>query len=107
MSDTVEFKQNLEPVTALVNVETRERYPLSQAQRITVGRAEDNVLSLANDVYASGHHAEIYFADDDNCFVKDLDSRNGTYKNNQPVIGEVSVQKGDIITFGRTKFELQ
>lgn len=106
MSDTVEFKQNLEPVTALVNVETRERYALSKTQKITVGRAEDNVLSLANDVYASGHHAEIYFTDD-NCFVKDLDSRNGTYKNNQPVIGEVSVQKGDIITFGRTKFELQ
>jgi pSer/pThr/pTyr-binding forkhead associated (FHA) protein len=106
MSDILEAKQNLEPITALINVETRERFPLSATDKVTVGRAEDNLLSLKNDVYASGHHAEIYFVDG-NCVVKDLDSRNGSYKNNEPLIGEVPVQKGDIVTFGRTKFEVQ
>jgi len=104
MSDTLEFpKPELEPVTALVNVDTRERFELG-TQKLTIGRAEDNMVSLSNDVYASGHHAEIYITND-TCFVKDLDSRNGTYKNNEQVLGEVSVVIGDIITFGRTKFE--
>ena len=105
MSDTWEFpKPDLEPVAALINVDTRERFDLD-ANKITVGRAEDNKLSLANDVYASGHHAEVYLVNG-TCFVKDLDSRNGTYKNNEQVLGEVTVVKGDIITFGRTKFEI-
>jgi pSer/pThr/pTyr-binding forkhead associated (FHA) protein len=106
MSDTLEFqKPELEPITALVNVETRERYPVTRDKKITIGRAEDNTLSLANDVYTSGRHAELYF-NGDQCYVRDLDSRNGTYKNNEPVVGEVPVVKGDIVTFGRTKFEL-
>ena len=93
-------------VTALVNVDTRERYALSRDAKVTVGRAEDNHLCLKNDVYASGRHAEIFF-NKEGIIIKDLDSRNGTYKNGAPVIGEVSADKGDVITFGRTKFELQ
>lgn len=93
-------------VTALVNVDTRERYSLSPEEKLTVGRAEDNALCLKNDVYTSGRHAEIFF-DGDAIVVKDLDSRNGTYKNGEPVVGEVRAEKGDVITFGRTKFELQ
>jgi pSer/pThr/pTyr-binding forkhead associated (FHA) protein len=106
MSDTLQFPRPEDgQITCLVNVETRERYDLSDGQKLTIGRAEDNTLSLANDVYASGHHAELYLRGAD-CIVKDLDSRNGTYKNNEPVVGEVIVKRGDIITFGRTKFEL-
>jgi pSer/pThr/pTyr-binding forkhead associated (FHA) protein len=93
-------------VSALVNVDTRERYALPADGKLTVGRAEDNTLCLKNDVYASGRHAEIYF-EGEAIVVKDLDSRNGTYKNGEPVVGEVRAAKGDVITFGRTKFELQ
>jgi pSer/pThr/pTyr-binding forkhead associated (FHA) protein len=105
MSDTLQFpRPEGEPISAIINVETRERYDLLNGQTISVGRAEDNTLSLKNDVYASGRHAEIYLRGQD-CMVKDLDSRNGTYKNNEPVVGEVVVLRGDIVTFGRTKFE--
>lgn len=107
MSETLEFpKPSSESVTAFVNTETRERWEVNMVTRVTVGRAEDNTLSLKDDVYASGHHAEIYF-EGGVCHVKDLDSRNGTYKNNEMISGAVPVQPGDLITFGRTKFEVQ
>lgn len=99
-------KPDSQAATALVNTETRERWELNADTKITVGRAEDNLLSLKNDVYASGHHAEIFISDN-LCYVKDLDSTNGTYLNNQPLIGSVTVEPGDIITFGRTRFEIQ
>ena len=107
MPDTVESTApELNSVTALVNANTRERCELSQARVITIGRAEDNILSLKDDVYASGHHAEIFF-EGPVCHLKDLDSRNGSFKNNEPVLGTVVVQKGDLVTFGRTKFEIE
>lgn len=107
MSDTLQFSKSESAfATSLVNTETRERYVLTRDGTLTVGRAEDNTLSLKDDVYASGHHAEIY-VDGEVCHVKDLNSRNGTYKNNEPVVGDVTVAIGDIITFGRTRFEIQ
>lgn len=106
MSDTLQFpKPELSPVTALVNADTRERWAILPDSKLTIGRAEDNILSLKDDVYASGHHAEIFYKGEE-CFLTDLDSRNGTYKNNEPVTGSVLIQVGDLITFGRTKFEI-
>ncbi len=107
MPDTLESPTpDSNSVTSLVNVDTRERCELSPARVITIGRAEDNILSLKDDVYASGRHAEIFF-EGPVCHLKDLDSRNGSFKNNEPVVGTVLIQKGDLVTFGRTKFEIE
>jgi pSer/pThr/pTyr-binding forkhead associated (FHA) protein len=107
MSDTLQFpKPDFEATFSLVNADTRERWTLTPNEKVTAGRAEDNSLSLKDDVYASGHHAELYF-EDGQYYLKDLNSRNGTYKNNEPVVGVTPISKGDLITFGRTKFEVQ
>lgn len=91
-------------VSSMVNVETRQKYALN-GQTVTIGRAEDSVICLKDDVYVSTHHAEIYFADG-LCWLRDAGSRNGTMKNSQPVSEDVMLEPGDVITIGRTRFEL-
>ncbi|HEY9788914.1 MAG TPA: FHA domain-containing protein [Candidatus Obscuribacterales bacterium] len=92
-------------VCALVQVETCERHDI-QGDKVSIGRNEDNQLCLKNDVFVSGHHAEIHF-DDDGCWLKDLDSRNGTTKNGDPVTAPVKILPGDFITIGRTRFKVE
>src|SRR5579884_2796880 len=59
-SETTQLPKPNFGVKALVSVETRVRYALSDG-RTTIGRAEDNQICLNCDVYASSHHAEITF----------------------------------------------
>ena len=92
-------------LSSLLAVETRERYTVN-GEKITVGRADDNAICLKDDVYVSSHHAEIEFHDDE-WWLTDLGSRNGTLKNSQPVVEPVTIEPGDVITFGRTKFSVE
>jgi pSer/pThr/pTyr-binding forkhead associated (FHA) protein len=92
-------------VSALMQVETCERHVI-EGDKVSIGRNEDNQLCLKNDVFVSGRHAEINF-DDNGCWLKDLDSRNGTTKNGDPVTGPVKIIPGDFITIGRTRFKVE
>lgn len=56
-------------------------------------------------MYVSSHHALIYF-DGDLCRLKDLGSRNGTLKNGNVFAEPVAITPGDVLTIGRTKFEV-
>lgn len=95
-----EFKR----VSALINTDTRDKYNFL-SDRTTIGRQPGNQIVLAHDMYVSGHHAVIYF-DGDLCRLEDLGSRNGTLKNGVPLAEPVSIAPGDVITIGRTKFEV-
>jgi pSer/pThr/pTyr-binding forkhead associated (FHA) protein len=92
-------------VTALLEVETCERHAIA-SDHVTIGRSEDNQLCLKNDVFVSGHHAEITF-ENGFSWLKDLDSRNGTTKNGDAVIEPVKIAPGDQITIGRTRFHVE
>lgn len=98
-------KPDLKRPGALINVDTKERTFFSN-DRITIGRAEDNSLCLPHEIYASGHHALIYFERQD-CLIRDLGSQNGTLVNNLVISKPVKINAGDVITIGRTKLELE
>ncbi len=57
-------------------------------ERNTVGRVEDNTFQIA-DASVSSHHAEILLRGSD-IVIKDLNSTNGTFLNNEKVSVSVS-----------------
>ena len=65
----------------------------------TVGRASDNAVAFPHDANISRYHAEIVWRDDE-FYLKDLGSSNGTTVNGAPVEGEQLLSDGDAIVFG-------
>ncbi len=81
-----------------------QRVALAQ-QPFTVGRNSENCLSLANST-VSGYHAELILVDQD-IFVRDLDSTNGTLLNGRPLQGIAGLCDGDILHFGNAMYTLR
>ena len=71
---------------------------------LTVGRAAGCQITL-DDTYASQLHARI-FTRDDQLFVEDLGSTNGTYLNRRKVAAPMVVSRGDQIQIGSTVMEV-
>jgi pSer/pThr/pTyr-binding forkhead associated (FHA) protein len=74
-------------------------------QQITIGRASDATLVLADD-YASTRHARL-FPQDGQWIVEDLGSTNGTYLDRQKVTQPTPVPIGVPIRIGKTVLELR
>lgn len=74
---------------------------------VSIGRAPDNIVSLAGDTDASRYHAVIEPRQND-FIISDLGSTNGTFINGAPVRKERSLQHGDLISFGQgTRIEFR
>ncbi len=71
---------------------------------LTVGRAAGCQITL-DDTYASQLHARI-FTRDDQLYVEDLGSTNGTYLNRRKVSAPMVVSRGDQIQIGSTVMEV-
>lgn len=81
------------------------RMNLDNQRDITIGRADDSAFVL-NDDYASSHHARLLHRDNE-WYLEDLDSRNGTFLNGQRVDQPEKLQPGMEIRIGRTTLRLQ
>lgn len=69
---------------------------------VTIGRHPDNILRLL-DAKSSRHHATVTVkVPGEIAVVKDLNSRNGTMVNGDPVSGSRELKEGDVITIGDT-----
>jgi pSer/pThr/pTyr-binding forkhead associated (FHA) protein len=75
-------------------------------ERTTVGRVEDNTFQIT-DPSVSSHHAEILMRGTE-ILVRDLNSTNGTYVNNERIT-EMELKPNDRIRGGQTVlvFELE
>ena len=73
---------------------------------ITIGRAEENTISLDGDEYASGQHARIE-AGRDGVWLHDLHSTNGTSVNGEPVEGRRRLHEGDLVRVGETELRFE
>ncbi len=73
-------------------------YPLTEEQCITIGRHQSNDIIIDN-LAVSGYHARID-AEDGVFMVNDLQSKNGTYINNERVVKTALKQK-DRICIGK------
>ncbi len=74
-------------------------------QPVTIGRATDSTLVLTDD-YTSSRHARLTARDND-WYVEDLGSTNGTYLDRTKVAGPTLVRPGVPIRIGKTVLELR
>src|SRR5712671_3962126 len=77
-----------------------EHFPISRL-RVTIGRSARNDLCIP-DPFASRVHAEIR-NEDDEYFLQDLGSANGTFFNGNVVETPVTLSRGDRIQIGETE----
>jgi hypothetical protein len=69
---------------------------------VRIGRQHDCQIQLDpyEDIPASGDHAQITVGLDGSFYLEDRGSSWGTFKNDVPVVGKVSITTGDVITLG-------
>ena len=66
---------------------------------VKIGRHNDNDIVI-NDPSVARHHLEIFWDDEGNVFVTDLNSTNGTTINGQRLSGSMLIGRSDIIKIG-------
>jgi transcriptional regulator with GAF, ATPase, and Fis domain len=86
------FLQVSDPVTG------RHLVPLVAGERVTLGRAPSNRI-VVHDERASRFHAEVV-STDDGWVVRDLESRNGTLVDGEPLTGDRRLAVGDVVRIG-------
>lgn len=74
------------------------------APKFFIGRAEDCHLRPKSDLI-SRHHCVLLVEESALC-VRDLGSRNGTYVNDERVLGERELKAGDILKVGPLEFDV-
>ena len=84
---TLKFKENV-----------IAEYPLEKGQALTIGRRDDNDITIEN-LAVSGHHAKIDSVGDGYLLI-DLQSKNGSFVNDQNVTSHWLKHK-DAITIGK------
>lgn len=72
---------------------------------LTIGRSPGCGIPTPDDIYASTLHARL-FKRNDQLFVEDLGSTNGTYVNSEKITQALRLGKGDVLQVGATVFEV-
>lgn len=78
---------------------------LELATPATIGRDASCDLTLADDRFVSGHHAEVV-KEGRRIIVRDLGSTNGTFVNGERVEGSMRVTRGDVLQVGQSAFRV-
>ena len=73
--------------------------------RTTIGRVEDNMFQIA-ETSVSSHHCEVLLRGND-VVIKDLNSTNGTFINDQPVTTESVLKPGQTLRLGTVELKLE
>lgn len=81
------------------------RFVLRAGQRVQFGRSNQAEAAFPDDEQMSSLHFRIA-TDQRACYLQDLDSRNGTFVNEQPA-HSVVLRDGDQVVSGRTRFRLR
>lgn len=90
----------------LKNLQTGIQYSFVLKRSFVIGRNR-NVCDLqitTTDRYISGKH--LRFINEDEVYIEDMNSKNGTRLNGKPVISRTRVVQGDILKLGRSEFEV-
>jgi hypothetical protein len=72
---------------------------------LTIGRSPGCGVAMPQDIYTSTLHARL-FRRNDQLWIEDLGSTNGTYVNSEQISRAVRLGKGDLLQIGSTVFEV-
>ncbi len=98
------IKLGFEVINAGINNSLKEGSVIPITNGISIGRKPENTLILS-DEFVSGNHAKI-FVKDEECYLEDLNSTNGTYVNNEKIKGKVLLEIEDEVKIGTVLFKL-
>lgn len=99
------FPSNVRPIAKLVwRDEDIERERFISSEGLTIGRSTENDLMIS-DLEASRFHSKI-LPENERLIVVDLDSTNGTFLNEDRVIGNRELNDGDRIRIGQLEFQI-
>jgi pSer/pThr/pTyr-binding forkhead associated (FHA) protein len=94
--------------TKLIVLEPKVRkgsaYPIGT--EVTLGRADSCVIGLPDDTFASQLHSRVFVRDNE-MWVEDLGSTNGTHLNGARISAPMQLSAGDRLQVGSTIFEAQ
>lgn len=96
--------QSMAKLVVLSEGLTGQSYEL-KVDKTTVGRVEDNTFQIVHPSVSS-HHCEVLLRGND-VVVKDLNSTNGTFINNQQVTSEAVVKPGQVLRLGQIEVRLE
>jgi pSer/pThr/pTyr-binding forkhead associated (FHA) protein len=82
---------------------TGQSYEL-KVDKTTIGRVEDNTFQVSLPSVSS-HHCEILLRGSE-VVIKDLNSTNGTFINNQQIAGEGVLKEGEVLRLGTVEMRL-
>jgi pSer/pThr/pTyr-binding forkhead associated (FHA) protein len=74
-------------------------YPLEKGRALSIGRLEDNDIVIEN-LAVSGHHAKVDSVGE-KYLLTDLNSKNGTFVNEQQITAPHWLQHGDVVIIGK------
>ncbi len=100
-----ERSRGREPTLQVLEPAERRGQTFTLDSELTVGRAGGCGIVLAGDSYASQLHARV-FRRDDETYVEDLGSTNGTFVNGTRITTPTRIRRGDRVQFGRAIVEL-
>jgi pSer/pThr/pTyr-binding forkhead associated (FHA) protein len=92
-------------VLRIVEPQDREGQTFDLDDELTIGRASGCGVSTPDDIYTSTLHARL-FRHNDQLWVEDLGSTNGTYINSEKIAQAQRLGKGDVLQVGSTVFEV-
>lgn len=81
------------------------KYIVRTNSPVLIGRSAKAAVKINYDRLASRKHALIYWRDND-CYIDDLDSTNGTYVNDKVVGNTQKLSNGDIVRLGETEMAI-
>ncbi len=68
---------------------------------VLIGRGQEANIRIDYDKFCSRSHAVVYW-EKEACFVKDLNSTNGTHVNKVRILGNVKLENRTMLSFGAT-----
>ena len=69
---------------------------------VLIGRGDESNIRITSDKFCSRSQAVVFW-DKTACYVKDLESTNGTFVNKVKVVENVKLKNNDVISFGSTE----
>ncbi|MDO4536156.1 MAG: FHA domain-containing protein [Clostridium perfringens] len=96
--------RGLEVLTSMDEAKLKVGSIIPMNSTVTLGRKDNNTIVL-NDRFVSSYHAKIYLKNNE-YFLEDLQSTNGTYINENKIEGKVKLNINDIVRFGSTAFKI-
>ena len=73
-----------------------------EGEKVRIGRGSDNDLVTPGDSSVVSREQALIFLHDGHYWIEDLESKHGTYVNDEPVTVQQMLVDGDVIRFGLT-----